>query len=294
MEKRTAFAFAKGKKPQEPCMLSRKKPKFPWISAAVLALIVIGCLCAEFLAPHDPAYLDLAHRGAPPSMEFYFGTDPMGRDLFSMIWYGGQTSLFIGITAMLITTVIAMVYGAAAALAPKPVETALLWISSLLLSIPSLLLVIFLQAIWGEGTPFSLALAIGFTGWMPMAQVVYSTVKQLHGCDYLLAAKQAGSGFFHRLFFHLFPNFFPAIAYMAISSLSGAILAESTLSFLGIGLPVETISWGSMLSRAGDALLSGQWWVIVIPGIFLAATLVCMVELSTALRRRDDSSCSYL
>ena len=126
------------------------------------------------------------------------------------------------------------------------------------------------------------------------AGIVAHTPRQLRHSEYVLAARAMGGGFFHVLMRHLFPNFFSAILFMVVMNLRGAIVAESTLSFLGLGLPLEAVSWGSMLSLSEKALLSGAWWVILIPGAFLIAVLLCVTNLGNYLRRQASRKESNL
>ena len=259
---------------------------FPWVSLAVLAVIVLGCLACDLLMTHDPTYLDLAHCSEAPNGTFFFGTDALGRDLFSGIWYGGRISLTIGVLATLLSTAVATVYGTASGLAPQWLDTLLMRLTELFLSVPNLLLIVFLQAILGQANAVSISVTIGLTSWAAIAKIVRTEVRQLRHSEYVLAARAMGGGFFHVLVRHLFPNFFSAILFMVVMNLRGAIVAESTLSFLGLGLPLEVISWGSMLSLAEKALLSGAWWVILLPGAFLIAVLLCVTNLGNYLRRQ--------
>ena len=242
---------------------------FPWVSLAVLAVIVLGCLACDLLMTHDPTYLDLAHCSEAPNGTFFFGTDALGRDLFSGIWYGGRISLTIGVLATLLSTAVATVYGTVSGLAPQWLDTLLMRLTELFLSVPNLLLIVFLQAILGQANAVSISVTIGLTSWAGIAKIVRTEVRQLRHSEYVLAARAMGGGFFHVLVRHLFPNFFSAILFMVVMNLRGAIVAESTLSFLGLGLPLEVISWGSMLSLAEKALLSGAWWVILLPGAII-------------------------
>ncbi len=267
---------------------------FPWVSLAVLAVIVLGCLACDLLMTHDPTYLDLAHCSQAPNGTFYFGTDAMGRDLFSGIWYGGRISLTIGVLATLLSTAVATVYGTVSGLAPQWLDTLLMRLTELFLSVPNLLLIVFLQAILGQANAVSISVTIGLTSWAGIAKIVRTEVRQLRHSEYVLAARAMGGGFFHVLVRHLFPNFFSAILFMVVMNLRGAIVAESTLSFLGLGLPLEVISWGSMLSLAEKALLSGAWWVILIPGAFLIAVLLCVTNLGNYLRRQASRKESNL
>lgn len=265
--------------------LKKKKRSKPLFSALVLGLIVLGCLCCELFLTKDPTYMDLGHALTSPCREFLFGTDTMGRDIFSMIWHGGRISLLIGFLSTGISTVLAVLFGAASGLAPRWLDALLMRFAEIYLSIPGLLLIVFLQALLKGGGILSLSLVIGLTGWPGMAKVVRAIVRQLQSCEYVIAAKCMGGGFFYVLRRHLLPNIFPSILFMVVMNIRSAIVAESTLSFLGLGLPLEVISWGSMLSLSESALLSGAWWIIVIPGGFLATTLVCVTELAGAMRR---------
>lgn len=259
---------------------------FPWVSLVVLAVIVLGCLACDLLMTHDPTYLDLAHCSEAPNGTFFFGTDALGRDLFSGIWYGGRISLTIGVLATLLSTAVATVYGTVSGLAPQWLDTLLMRLTELFLSVPNLLLIVFLQAILGQANAVSISVTIGLTSWAGIAKIVRTEVRQLRHSEYVLAARAMGGGFFHVLMRHLFPNFFSAILFMVVMNLRGAIVAESTLSFLGLGLPLEAVSWGSMLSLSEKALLSGAWWVILIPGAFLIAVLLCVTNLGNYLRRQ--------
>lgn len=257
----------------------------PVCAAAVLGLIVLGCLCCGLLMTKDPTYMDFANSNRAPCREFLFGTDTMGRDIFSMIWYGGRASLTIGFLAAAISAAIAIVVGSLSGCAGARLDRLLMRVTELLLSIPNLLLIVLLQAILGQASVWSLSAVIGLTGWTSIAKVVRTEVRRLRGSEYVQAARCMGGSFFHVLRQHLAPNFLPAVLFMIVMNVQSAMLAESTLSFLGLGLPLEVISWGSMLSLAQQALLTGSWWLVLIPGAFLAMTLLCVTEIGNALRR---------
>ena len=257
----------------------------PIVSMAVLGVICLGCLCCESFLPKDPAYMDLLHTNQAPNAEFLFGTDAMGRDVFSMIWYGGRISLFIGFFATAVSTAIAIVFGAVSGLAPKWLDGMLMRLTEILLSIPSLLLVILLQAVLGKATVLSISLVIGVTGWTGVAKVVRTEVRQLRNSEYVIAARCMGAGFWRILLKHLTPNFVSSILFMVVMNIRAAIVSESTLSFMGIGLPLEIISWGSILSLAERSLQSGCWWVLVIPGLFLVVTLLSITNIGNFLRK---------
>ena len=264
------------------------KQKKPIISAVLLGLIVLGCLSCRFIMTKEPTYMDLANYSHAPDGEFLFGTDTMGRDIFSMIWCGGRISLAIGFLATAISTVIAIVFGAVSGYAPRWLDEILMRLTEIFLSVPELLIIVLLQAVIGKATIWSLAFVIGITNWTGIAKIVRTEVIQLKNSEYVLAARSMGGSFFYILIRHLTPNFISSIMFMVVMNVRGAIVAESTLSFIGIGLPLEIISWGSMLSLADQALLNGAWWIILIPGTFLVTTLMCVTNLGNYLRIRNN------
>ncbi len=270
------------------------KKSVPFLSLLVLACIMISCLACGLIMTKDPLYMDLTHCNEAPGKEFLFGTDTMGRDIFSMIWYGGRISLTIGFLATLLSTALAVLVGSVSGCAPARIDGILMRLTELILSVPPLLLTVFLQAVFGRANVYSLSVVIGLTGWMSMAKIVRTEVRQLKNTDYVLAAKCLGGGFFHVLFRHLAPNFFPSVLFMAVMNVRNAIVAESTLSFLGLGLPVEVVSWGSMLSLSENALFSRAWWTILIPGVFLVGTLLCLTNLGNYMRGNSNKRHSNL
>lgn len=267
---------------------------FPWVSAVILALIVVCCLLAEVLMTKSPTYLDLQNCNVAPNGEFLFGTDTLGRDIFSGIWYGGRISITIGFLATIISTFIAIVYGSVSGIAPVWLDTLMMRFTEIFLSVPSLLLVLFLQAILGDANVISLSIVIGVTSWASIAKVIRTEVRQIRASEYVVASKCMGGKFFHILGKHLAPNFIASIMFMVVMNIRTAISSESTLSFLGMGLPLEIISWGSMLSLSEKALMTKSWWIIVIPGAFLVTLLMCITNIGNYLRKSANRKESNL
>ena len=295
MREADAFEIVGMRKMEESPVSARKKgAKMPVISLVILGLIVAGCLILPFVIGKDPSYMDLMNANQAPSRQFLFGTDTMGRDIFTMIWSGGRISLFIGCVSTLISTVIAILFGGLSGIAPQWADTLLMRFTEIFLSIPNLLLVILLQAILGKANVLSVSLVIGVTSWASIAKVVRTEVRQIRSSDYVTASRCMGVGFFHVLGRHLTPNFLPAIQFMVVMNVRSAIVAESTLSFMGMGLPLETVSWGSMLSLAEKALLTGSWWMIIVPGGFLVVTLMAMTEVGQFLQKELNQKESNL
>lgn len=280
--------------PAAPGKKASRLEGFPWISAVLMAAIVLCCLFAELLMTKDPTYLDLDNFNVAPNAEFLFGTDTLGRDIFSGIWYGGRISITIGFLATAISTFIAVVYGSVSGIAPTWLDTLMMRFTEIFLSVPGLLLVLFLQAILGKANVISLSIVIGVTSWASIAKVIRTEVRQIRNSEYVVASRCMGGRFFHILGRHLAPNFIASIMFMVVMNVRGAIGSESTLSFMGMGLPLEIISWGSMLSLAEKALLTDSWWIIVIPGAFLVVLLMCLTNIGNYLRKSANRKESNL
>lgn len=274
--------------------LFKRIRELPYISIIILSIIVIGSVFSSFIMTHEPTYMNLTSSNLAPNKTFLFGTDSMGRDIYSMIWYGGKISLFIGLFSTVISTVIGIVYGSISGFASELVDDTMMRFTEIILSIPSILIIIFVQAILGNSNPISISIVIGITSWMNISKIVRTEVRQIRNSEYILAARSMGGGFFYILKQHLLPNFVASIMFMVVTNIGAAIGTESTLSFLGIGLPIEIVSWGSMLSLSEEALLSNRWWIILIPGIFLVTTLVCITNIGNYIRKNNNKKSSNL
>ncbi|REB10990.1 ABC transporter permease [Sporosarcina sp. BI001-red] len=280
-------------KQNQPSMWKRLKGK-PILSMIVLVIILLCCLFAGHLANHTPSSFYLKNLNEPPNSEFFFGTDSLGRDIYSMIWYGGRASITIGILGMVISTVIGVTYGCISGTANGKVDAVMMRAVEIVSSIPSLLLILLFVSLMGKQDIFKISLVIGVTGWFALARIVRSEVKQIRNSEYVVAARCMGAKFPHLMVKHLIPNFVSAILFIVISSISTSMTMESTLSFLGLGLPVDVISWGSMLSLANRALLSNTWWVIIIPGLILVITLLVITDIGNYFRKETNRKASNL
>ena len=140
----------------------------------------------------------------------------------------------------------------------------------------------------GDANILSLSFVIGVTSWTSIAKVVRTEVRQIRNSEYIIAARCMGAGFFRILWKHLVPNFFSSIMFMVVMNVRTAMISEATLSFMGIGLPLEVISWGSMLSLSEKALMTKAWWIILIPGVFLIVTLLSFTSIGNYLRKQAN------
>lgn len=253
--------------------------KFPIFSSIILCFIILGCIFADFIVNHNPFIFYLQNLNQSPNSNFYFGTDNLGRDIFSIIWYGGRISLLIGILGTIFLSTIGIIYGCISGLSPKLIDNLMMRFAELLSSIPSILLLICLTAIFQEKNILTLSISIGLVNWMSLARIVRSEVLHIKNTEYFWSAKLIGVSFTSLIFKYLLPNIWPVISFMVISNINTCIMNEAILSFLGLGLSIDTISWGSMLSLANRALLSNSWWVILFPGLFIVTTLFCLTNI---------------
>lgn len=284
-------------KADDPSLLKKvlKKIKtMPLLSVLILSLIIIGCILAPHLATHDPNGFYLHNLSQAPDSEFYFGTDMMGRDLYSMMWYGGRTSLSIGILGAFIIAIIGITYGSISGISDDKLDSLMMRITEMCGAIPGLLFVLILSAVFDAKDVLRLSMVIGLTGWFGLARIVRSEVRQIRNNEYVLYARCTGANLWYVMGQHLFPNFVSAIMFSILSTISSSITTETTLSFLGLGLPVDVISWGSMLSLANRALITRSWWVIVFPGLFLIVTLMCITNVGSYFRKEVNRGPSKL
>ncbi len=195
----------------------------PIFSAILLILIVGGCLFAEQIYNHDPSGFYLANLNEAPGGEFYFGTDSLGRDIFSMIWYGGRASILIGLLSTVIITVIGVTYGCISGMAGGRIDALMMRAVELANSIPNLLVILLLVSVMGKQNILKISLVIGVTGWFGLARIVRSEIRQIRNSEYVLAAKSMGARFDHLMCRHLIPNLVSAIMFVVISSISSSM-----------------------------------------------------------------------
>jgi peptide/nickel transport system permease protein len=280
-------------KVKHPGLLQSLRGK-PMFSVMILFTILCGCLFSESFINHDPAQFYLDHLSESPNSEFRFGTDSLGRDIYSIIWRGGKISILVGLLSACVATAIGVTYGCIAGMASKTVDNGMMRAVEMAQSVPFLLTVLLIVSIMGRQTVVSLSAIIGGTSWYALARIVRGEVRQIRGSEYVLAARCMGANFLHVMRKHLIPNFVSAIMFVVISSVSLSMSMESTLSFLGFGLPSDVLSWGGMLALADRALLLNTWWVIVIPGLFLVVTLLCITGVGNYFRREINRRPSNL
>ena len=258
-----------------------RKHRLAVVSLVVLALLVGGIAFGRLFWPVPMDDIDFAAQLAGPSAAHPFGTDDLGQDLLAQMIYGGRISLAVGVAAMLVAVVVGLVVGAVSGMASGRVDAVLMWLTDLFLSLPQLpllLLVIYLfrsalaKALGLEGGLFVLiVLVIGGLRWMPVARLVRAQFFSLREKEFVEAARALGASRLRLVVRHILPNALGPVIVAGTVEVANAIIAESTLSFLGLGFPPDTPTWGRILFSAKDNLDSNPHWALF-PGaaIFLA------------------------
>lgn len=268
---------------------------------AVIALIwitvmILATLTADLWVPQkfgDPTKIDtaqaMAQRLKAPSAEHWFGTDDMGRDIFGRVIYGARVSLSVGIFATLISLVIGVIMGAIAGYYGKLVDAIIMRIVDIFLSFPYILFAILVMALLPaqyKGATVVIAV-IGLLGWSTFARLFRSSVLSVKEMDYVDAGRALGASTPRLMFRHILPNAIaPAVVY-ATMGIGGAILTESALSFLGIGIQPPAISWGRMIDD-GRAFLTSEIQLVLFPGIAILTTVLAFTLLGDGVRDALD------
>ncbi len=260
------------------------------IATYTLIMIIMAAIFAPYLATHDPTRIDLARemQKQPPSAEHFLGTDDMGRDLWSRMLFGARISLIVGFLTMIITVVIGSAYGAVSGYFGGRLDSLLMRIVDILLSLPTMFLLIILAA-FVKPNAFGIALIIGFTSWMRVARLVRGQFLSLKEQEFVEAARALGYSNSRIIFRHILPNVTAPIIVNATLMVATAILVESTLSFLGLGVQPPQFSWGSMLTNAQDLILLKEApWTAFFPGLAIFVTVLCFNFFGDGLRDALD------
>ena len=255
------------------------------ISAFVIVAVIILAACAPFLTPYREAQQDLLARLQKPSSAHLFGTDELGRDVFTRILYGARVSLVIGIIPPAISLVIGIVLGLAAGFFGGKVDYVIMRLADIMLSFPSLLLTMVLMYTMGRyaNSIVCIFAALALAGWASVARVVRSQTLSLKEADYVEAARSIGVGKWKIMFRHILPNCIPSLIVLYTLNVPSCILSESTLSFLGIGVQPPAASWGLMVNQSKQFLLSMPWLALA-PSVAIMIIVLAFNFLGDGLR----------
>ncbi len=252
------------------------------VGLAVIAAVLLVVLFAPLIATHDPYAIDLRARLAPPGAAHWFGTDEVGRDLFSRVVYGTRTSVGVGVAIVAISAVLGMAIGSIAGLVGGRVDTVVMRLMDVILSVHSLVLAMALAAALGPSL-FNAMLAVALVRVPVYVRLVRGQALALRERDYVRAARTFGASALHIARRHIAPNALSPVIVQTTLDLGGAILTAAALSFIGLGAQQPTAEWGSMVS-AGRNFLLDQWWYPTFPGLAILVTAMGFNLLGDGLR----------
>jgi peptide/nickel transport system permease protein len=251
----------------------------------VLALFVISLL-APLVAPYDPSAINAWKALSPPSWQHWFGTDELGRDVLSRVLYGARVSLKVGFVAVGIAVSIGTVVGLVSGYFSGLVDTMLMRFVDVMLCFPAFFLILAIITFL-EPSIWYIMMVIGLTGWMGVARLVRAETLAIREMEYILAARCIGCSNARIIFRHILPNAISPVLVSATLGVAGAILTESALSFLGIGVQPPTPSWGNILTSGKD-YIEFAWWLSLFPGLAILVTVLAYNLLGEGIRDALD------
>jgi peptide/nickel transport system permease protein len=261
--------------------------RLTYIGLAIASLVIIAAVFAPFIATHDVTAQNLAVRFADPSAEHWFGTDALGRDVFSRVIYGARISLQVGLTVVIVSAFIGIIIGAISGFYGGWIDRVLSgYVFNVFLAFPGLLLAIALVAFLGAGLG-KLILALCIIGWVGYARVMRGQVLKVREYDFVQAARALGASNLRILFVHILPNAIQPLIVQSSLGMAGAVLSEASLSFLGLGIPPPAPSWGTMIEEARQ-LFSVYPHVLFFPGAAIALTVLAFNFIGDGLREYLD------
>ncbi|MGX5734913.1 ABC transporter permease [Bosea thiooxidans] len=274
-----------------------RRHRLAMASAVVLGLLILGVVVGPWFWPVAINDIDFSATLQGPSLSHPFGTDDLGQDLLARMMYGGRISLAVGLAAMVVATCVGVVIGALAGMSRKYADPFLMWVTDLFLSLPQLpllLLIIYLfreqlKAVFGvEGGVFVLiVVVIGGLRWMPVARLVRAQFLSLREKEFVEAARAQGATKLRQMMRHILPNALGPVIVASTIEVSSAIIAESTLSFLGLGFPPDIPTWGRLLFDAKDQLDTAPHWALF-PGAAIFLTVLSINFIGDGLRDALD------
>lgn len=258
------------------------------VGTVMVATVLFVALMAPILAPHDPTQHHRRERLLPPAWlegsnpAYLLGTDQLGRDIYSRVLYGSRISVIIGVSAVLVSGTIGATMGLVAGFYGRRIDTLISRFIDIFLSIPFIILVLSVIGVLGPSL-LTIILVLGFTGWASYARVVRGETLSIREREYVLAARVIGSSGLRIAFREILPNTFASVIVLATLDVSSTILAESALSYLGLGVQPPTVTWGLMIAD-GREYLSSAWWMAVFPGLAISYTVLGIIFLGDWLR----------
>jgi len=258
----------------------------------IILLIFVFAMLAPVIAPYDPNEINVKAILLGPSMQHWMGTDGLGRDVLSRMLHGGRISLLVGLVAVGISTLIGILLGAIAGFYRGWVDVFIMRLVDVMLSIPSFFLIL---AVIAFLTPsiINIMIVIGLTSWMGVTRLVRAEFLSLCEREYVMASRTLGARDYRLIFKHLLPNSLTPIIVSAVLGVAGAVLMESGLSFLGLGVQAPQASWGNILTD-GKEYIQFAWWLSLFPGLAILITVLGYNLLGEGLRDALDPRSGHL
>lgn len=256
------------------------------MGAIVILLFSLAALLAPWIAPYDPAAMNLAERLQAPNWQHWLGTDEIGRDVLTRIMYGGRISLTIGIVPSLISLIIGTLLGLIAGYVGGFLDSCIMRLADIMLAFPSLLLAMVIMYIMGAST-FNLFIALSLINWASTARVVRSQTLSLKEKEFIEAAQSMGVSSWMIMIRHILPNCLPNMIVLFTMSIPSSIMSEASLSFLGVGAQPPTASWGLMVSQ-GKQYANSCPWLLLVPGLAILVIVMAFNFLGDGLRDAID------
>jgi peptide/nickel transport system permease protein len=258
------------------------------VGTVIMSIIVLLAIAAPLVTSHDPLYAELRDLRQPPSSRHWFGTDLIGRDVWSRIVYGARVSLVVGVLAVALYIAIGTILGAMSGYFGGMIDGVIMRVTETVMSMPTLLMVIIFIAVIGPSI-YSVILVIGLLGWPSTARIVRGQFLSLREEEYIIAARMIGASTARIILRHMLPNVLGALSVVATLGVATAIILEASLSFLGLGVRPPTPSWGGMLREAqSPTVLADLPWLWVVPGITIAITVLAVNFIGDGLRDAID------
>jgi peptide/nickel transport system permease protein len=268
------------------------KNKWTYLGFVILSIFLFCAIFAPYLAPEDPYQISLMKQLAEPSAEEILGRDVNGSDIFSRLLFGARISLVISVIVVAISGLIGITLGLISGYYGGWIDTLLMRMVDILLAFPPLLLAIALVAVLGPSLS-NVVIALTVLGWVPFARLVRGQVLSLKQRNYILAAKTSGQVDIRIMFVHMLPNIISTVIVQATFALASVIISESSLSFLGLGAPPGTPSWGAMLSEGKRVILDAPH-VSIFPGLAIMLVVIGFNFIGDGLRDRFDPKTNRL
>jgi len=262
------------------------KNKMALAGSMVVVLLFIVSILAPWIAPYDPNQMNLQNVLVPPSGAHLFGTDQLGRDVLSRMIWGARISLKVGFVATGIAILIGTILGAVSGYYGRWIDAVIMRFVDIMLCFPAFFLILAVIALL-EPSIWNIMMIIGLTGWMGITRLVRADFTSLKERDFVLAARAIGASDLRIIFIHVLPNAMASVLVAATLGVAGAILTESALSFLGIGVQPPTPSWGNILT-AGKDNIDIAWWLSLYPGMAILVTVLGYNLLGEGIRDSLD------